>query len=48
MNGFNFLRYIIKYFYITQMFYSQHDSFYILKRQNRQHDDRMVCFWTGI
>ena len=37
MNGFNFLRYIIKYFCITQIFYSQHDSFCILKRQNKQH-----------
>ena len=37
MSGFHFLRYIIKYFSITQIVYSEHDSFYILKRQNKQH-----------
>ena len=37
MSDFNFLRYIIKYLHITQIFHSKHDSFYILKQQNKQH-----------
>lgn len=41
MNGFNSQVYY-KIFLITQVVYSKHDCFYMFKRQNNQHLNRMI------